>query len=176
MKCWWVVLVLRLTSLCTNRNPLTHQPTPTYLLEGWEWGGWQTPSTGQTPNCVKQRTTLAVLSSVLCSSISVKIAFTVKRRLSPKKPWIVAGCVWVGGWVGCCWARTSPINISLLATALAVFSLFLCSSISPRIAVNVNRCVWAKRRNLELWMGGNGLVGEWDVCGCVQHHPPTFPS
>ena len=23
------------------------------LLEGWEWGAWQTPSSGQTPNCVK---------------------------------------------------------------------------------------------------------------------------
>ena len=32
MRCyWWVVLVLRLTSPRTNRNPLTHQLTPTYL-------------------------------------------------------------------------------------------------------------------------------------------------
>ena len=23
------------------------------ILEGWEWGAWQTPSSGQTPNCVK---------------------------------------------------------------------------------------------------------------------------
>ena len=33
-----------------------------------------------------------------------------------------------------------------------------------------------QRRNLESWLGGNGLVGEWVVSGCVQHHPPTtFP-
>ena len=32
MKCWWwvVLVVLKLTSPRTNRNPLTHEPTPTY--------------------------------------------------------------------------------------------------------------------------------------------------
>ena len=25
------------------------------LIEGWEWRAWQTPSSGQTPNCVKLR-------------------------------------------------------------------------------------------------------------------------
>ena len=30
-----------------------------------------------------------------------------------------------------------------------------------------------QRTNLESWLGGHGLVGEWVVTGCVQHHPPT---
>ena len=55
MKCWWwVVVKVRLTSPCTNRNPLTHQPTPTYLQPpshhtykvsaltriAQQWNGW----------------------------------------------------------------------------------------------------------------------------------------
>ena len=73
------------------------------------------------------------------------------------------GGVCVGWWMSY-WVRTatSPTNyISLLATALAVLSLFLGSSISLRIAVTVQRCVAAKKPRV--W------VGEWVVSGCVQH-------
>ena len=73
------------------------------------------------------------------------------------------------------WVRTtSPTNnISFLSTALAVLSSFLCSSLSPRIDVTVNRCVSA---NLESWLGRDGLVGESVFSGYVQHYPPTaFP-
>ena len=75
----------------------------------------------------------------------------------------------VGEWV----VTTSPTNnISLLATALAVLSLFMFSSISLRIAFTVSDA--CQRENLE-WLDGNGLVSE---CGLfvswwVRTTPPT---
>ena len=42
------------------------------LLGGWEWGAWQTPSGGQTPNCVKLLRWQFFY--FLCSSISFRIA------------------------------------------------------------------------------------------------------
>ena len=112
-----------------------------------------------------------VPSFVLCSVISLGIDFTVKRRVSARKPWRVAGCVWVGGWVGCSWMRTSPNNISLLATALAVLFHFFCvPELCSRIAVTVRRCVSAKKTRVVArweWVGGwvwvvSGLVGAYN--------------
>ena len=76
-----------------------------------------------TPNCIKlllNTALLALLLLLLCSSIGLRIVFTVKRCASAQKPWIVAGWVWVSGWVGCYWAHTTTpptTNISLLSHA-----------------------------------------------------------
>ena len=42
-----------------------------HVLEGWEWGAWQMPSSGLTPNCVKLLRWQSLI--FLCSSISLRI-------------------------------------------------------------------------------------------------------
>ena len=114
-------------------------------------------------------------SFVLCSSSSLSVA--IKRYVSAKKPWIVAGCVRVGWWVGCyCVRTTSPTNkISLFTTALAVLPLFLCSSISPRIAVAVRRCVSAKKPRVVAWREWVGWRVSGLLAGAYNTHK-KFPA
>ena len=49
----WLTPWLKRTMFETKKQTLTNVSHPAVLLEGWEWGAWQTPSSGQTPNCVK---------------------------------------------------------------------------------------------------------------------------
>ena len=148
---------VHIQSYIQRRPHLPSRPGYDCDTRGWEWGAWQTPLSGQTPNRVKLLC-WRFFFFFLYSSISLGIAFTVNRFVSPYKVWIVAGWVGVGGWVGCYWVRTtSSTNISLLATALAILSLLLCSSISPRIVVTVKRCASAETRWVVAgweWVGG----------------------
>ena len=46
--------VFQIQTECYSFGPLCQECSGVwFLLEGWEWGAWQTPSSGQTPNCVK---------------------------------------------------------------------------------------------------------------------------
>ena len=125
------------------------------LLEGWEWGAWQTPSSGQTPNCVKLLRWKFFFS--VCSSISFRIAFTVRRCVSAQKPWIVAGWVRVvGRWVDCYWVR--------------IFPLFLRS-----LSLLGDLAWWAggyRSMGVGCWV--SGLLGASSYHH-QQHPPPTFP-
>ena len=42
---WIAIIVHGVTSIYAQADIIT--------LEGWEWGAWETPWSGQTPNCVK---------------------------------------------------------------------------------------------------------------------------
>ena len=102
-------------------------------------------TTSPTNNISLVATALVVLSLFLCCSLSLRISVAVKRCVTQRvlsgacqrrnfASWLRGYGLVVGQWI----VTTSPTNsISLLATALAVLSLFLCSSISPRIAVTV---------------------------------------
>ena len=68
--------------------------------------------------------------------------------------------------MGCYWELISP-TITLLATALAVFQYF-CAPAQVLGSLSLLCDAW-HRRDLEPWLGGNGLVGDWVGSGCVLY-------
>ena len=136
------------------------------LLEGWECGAWQTPSSSQTSNCVKLLRWQ--FFHILFSISSFRIAYTVNQCVSAQKPWIVAAWVWMGGYgllVGE-WVVSGCVLLPLFLGSLSLLS-------DAR-----------QRTNLEWWVGWYRSVGvDWWVSELLgasfyhHHHlpPPTFP-
>ena len=98
------------------------------------------PSSGQTSNCVKllrwRFFHLFGDPALVLRSLSL-LNDACQRRNLESWPGVYG---FLGEWV----VTTSPTNIiSLLATALAVLSLFLFSSVRLKIAVTIMRCVAA---------------------------------
>ena len=69
--------------------------------------------------------------------------------------------------------------VSYLVSRTALLAVLSLKSVFQGKSINIGSLSLLsdarQRRNLESWLGGNGLVGEWVVSGCVQHtHQQNF--